>query len=111
MIRGEFDKAKKLLEQCARLMPHNCAIYLNEAELYIKTGDGDRARVILQIIEREGQDGETLARAAKLYFDLGDLARAKSLVERALKASPGNRFAIAVESLLGTEKTPREESR
>jgi Flp pilus assembly protein TadD len=102
--RGDYHKAEELLNHCARLMPHNCAIYLNLAELFIKTGQTEKAHVRLEMIEGEGRDGETLSRAAKLYLDLGDTAKAKALAGEGLKMNPDSRYAQAVSNLLKESK-------
>lgn len=106
MIRGEFDKAKRLLDQCARLVPHNCAIYLNQAELYTKLGQTARANQVLEIVEREGSsDPESLARAAKIYFDRGNIQKAHLLNGKALLLNPSSTFAHSVETLLQKSST------
>ena len=109
MRRGELQKARELLDQCARLVPHNCAIYLNQAELYSKLGEIPRANIVLEIVEREGySDPDSLARAAKIYFDLGNKTKAKTLIDRALLLNPANTFAQSVQGLLRAPKTFQE---
>ncbi|HEY9755011.1 MAG TPA: tetratricopeptide repeat protein [Oculatellaceae cyanobacterium] len=102
--RGEYEKARSLLNQCARLMPHNCAVYLNLAELFIKTGQPENARIRLQIIERESRDGETLARAAKLYCDLGDRRKALALLEQSVMMDPNSRYSQLLQKSLKSEQ-------
>lgn len=97
MRRGELEKARHLLDQCARLVPHNLAIYLNQAEVYTKLGEPAKANTVLEIVEREGAaDSDSLARAAKLYFDLGNKVKAKILLDKAIVLNPANTFARMV---------------
>ena len=94
MLKGEFDKSQRLLDQCARLSPHNCAVYLNQANLYNKKGELPKANQVLEIVDREAcGDAESLSKAAKVYYDLGNYKQAQRLIEKSLQINPNNVLA------------------
>jgi tetratricopeptide (TPR) repeat protein len=102
--RSEYSQAKKLLEQCVRLFPHNCNVYLNLAETCNKLGKQDEARKLLTVIQREGSENvDVLSRASIIYLELNDKREAASLAKRVLVSEPQNVNALYVISFL--EKT------
>jgi len=71
MSRGDFKKAELLLEQCAQLAPHNCAVYLNQAVLFQKMGQIEKTKNLLKTICHEANaDRDTLAKAAKITDEI-----------------------------------------
>jgi Tfp pilus assembly protein PilF len=55
----------------------------------------------LEIVEREDStNAESLAKAAKIYYDLQDRKRAQILIDKALHVNPNNVLAHSVVSLL-----------
>jgi tetratricopeptide (TPR) repeat protein len=95
--QGEFAQAKKLLTQCARLLPHNCNIYLNLAEVYSKLGENGEANKLLTVIRREASwNADILSRASLIYLELGERNAAAGVARRSLQISPENNAALSV---------------
>ena len=72
---AEYEKAELLLEQCAVLSPHNCAIYLNQVVLYKKTGQTEKAQKMLGTVFREAaNDPAVIAKATAMRTELNKTA-------------------------------------
>jgi tetratricopeptide (TPR) repeat protein len=103
--RNEYEQAKKLLEQCVRLFPHNCNIYSNLAETYSKLGRHDEASKLLTVIQREGSGNvDVLSRASLIYLELNDKKAADKLAKRVLDLAPQNTNALYVTTFLERTK-------
>jgi tetratricopeptide (TPR) repeat protein len=102
--RNQYEQAKKLLEQCARLLPHNCNIYLNLAETYRKLGKHDESYKLLTVIQREGTgNADVLSRASLIYLELNNKKAAATLAKRVLDSAPQNVNALYVRTSLKDE--------
>lgn len=99
---GEFEKARRLYEQAARLSPEQYLPYCMLEGALEKLGRLDESleagrRAMLAIerhLQREPGDGRALHLGAVTAAKLGDAARARALSERALAARP-DEFATA----------------
>lgn len=105
MSRGEYKQAESLLEQCAQLAPHNFAVYLNQAVLYQKLGQIDNSRELLSTVLHEASnDPDSLAKAARIYDEIGDRAVALVVLKQALNIAPQNRIALSLMAQLKNER-------
>jgi adenylate cyclase len=99
---GEFEKARRLYEQAARLSPEQYLPYCMLEGALEKLGRLDESleagrRAMLAIerhLQREPGDGRALHLGAVTAAKLGDATRARALSERALAARP-DEFATA----------------
>jgi adenylate cyclase len=99
---GDFEKARRLYEQAARLSPEQYLPYCMLEGALEKLGRLDESleagrRAMLAIerhLQREPGDGRALHLGAVTAAKLGDAARARALSERALAARP-DEFATA----------------
>ena len=104
--RNEFKKAELLLEQCAQLAPHNCAVYLNQAVLYQKLGEIETARKLLSTVRHEAMNNpDTLVKAANIYDSIGDRVIALAVLDEALNIDPQNRSALSLMTRFKSERT------
>jgi hypothetical protein len=95
--RSEYEPAKKILQQCVRLFPHNSNIYLNLAETYSKLGKRNDALTLLAVIQRESAGNlDVLSRASLIYLELYDTNAAANLAKRVLDLAPENANALYV---------------
>lgn len=105
ITRGELDRAKRLLDHCVQLAPHNKSVYLLNAELCIKRGDPNQAQKLAESVERvSGNDPDALAAVARVFLNLKQYGRASELARKAVQMNPRCSGAVRV---LGQLETAR----
>ncbi len=85
LIRGDYDKARKELDQAINKGDSKALLYL--AQVYDAQKDGKKAKSLYEsYLKKNGSDLATLTALAEIQMEAGDYEKALELFQTALKA-------------------------
>ncbi len=98
--RGRIRASSRPLLQAASRLPRNAPLIVSLTQRLVASGEIVAARACLDLLEQAPEPpAELLATQAHLRFTIGDIAKARELMERALRAgadSPGELHMCAL---------------
>jgi tetratricopeptide (TPR) repeat protein len=92
---GEFDKARRWLDDCLRRRPHDVPAWKSRLDLAVATGDAAGAREALEHLKPDGLPPErVLALRAWFTAQAGDRERERQALGQLLESAPGRVQAV-----------------
>ena len=105
-----FDEAEKVLADGLKRWPKAGSLYALAGELYLKTGEPERALAnLVEARKHEGDSPSILNNLGIAYLQLGEPSKAVRAFKRALKSNP--RFALAAYNLSLAYKAAGEDEK
>ncbi len=91
---GEDESARDSFEKAVQIDPKLLDAQKNLAEIYLATKEYEKGIETYQkILKQHGDDIESLLNVARLYFEIGDVASTRFILQKVLGIDPKHKFA------------------